>query len=149
LKNEILTVGVAGLLIAVFGAGYFVSQQTGNTPPTGSSSSQVCISNINSPPQDQYVSVLHQIVTTPSFIQYSNGRCWTWDSTFILSGPAGSSDVFVFTHFSNEIWYPCGTPAFAPDAIIHVVPSYASDKNVTGVSIELQSPPYGVSCPAG
>ena len=44
MKNEILAVVVAGLLIAVFGAGYFVSvnsQQTVNTPLTGFSLSSI------------------------------------------------------------------------------------------------------------
>jgi hypothetical protein len=108
--------------------------------------SQVCISNIDSTVQPQYVSTLHQMITIPSFIQYSNGRCWTWDSTFVLSGPRGSNDTFVFTHFSDEIWYLCGTPAFKADGIIHVVPSYSSDGRVTGVWITSQNN-IGTSCP--
>jgi hypothetical protein len=106
----------------------------------------VCVTNINNPPQTQYVSTLHQIMNAPSFIQYSNGRCWIWEGTFEVTGPGYSAQNFVFDHFSNRIIYPCGYPTYAIETRVYVVPSF-SGGNVTSISIEPQSPPTGFFCP--
>jgi hypothetical protein len=139
-------VGV-GSLSGVSGTGGLTS-----SPSSVANSSQVCISNINgSNPNVLAVrSILQQMSTIPSFIQYSNGRCWTYESAYTLIGPGFSNNTFVFAHFTNVTWYPCGLtyPAFKIDAIIHVVPSFSSNGNVTGVWITSQKN-IGTTCPAG
>ena len=144
------------LILVTVASGVGISNLGGvpGTTPGGSipnsapaaNSPQVCISNINSTVQPQYASTLLQMITMPSFIQYSNGRCWTWEGTFISSGPRYPGNVtFVFVHFSNTIWWPCGVPTFKIDAEVYVVPSY-SGWNVTGLWIDPQSPPYDTTC---
>jgi hypothetical protein len=54
----------------------------------------------------------------------------------------------VFAHFTNVIGLQCGVPSFRIDAIIHVVPSYSSNRNVTGVWMTSQKN-IGTTCPAG
>jgi hypothetical protein len=151
-KQSLIYVLVLVVVVSGVGVGS-MSKVSGTTsggltsnPASVANSSQVCISNINSTVQPQYVSTLHQMITMPSFIQYSNGRCWTWEGTFISSGPRYPNNVtFVFDHFSNTIWYSCGVPTFKMDAKVFVVPSY-SGGNVTGLWIDPQSPPYGTTC---
>ena len=149
-----------GLVIAILigaGAGYLLGAENQRTVTSTatlisasttsefngtSSASQACISNISS---TQYVSMLRQIMTMPSFIQYSNGRCWTFESTFWLSGPGDSNLTIVLDHFSNTIWYPCGLLSFKADARVYIVPSYSAGQ-ITGISITPQNPPTGTSC---
>ncbi|HEV2226749.1 MAG TPA: hypothetical protein VGR56_08100 [Nitrososphaerales archaeon] len=117
--------------------------QTNSTGASG-----VCISNIANPTPSQYVAMLHQIILMPSFIHYSNGRCWTWGSTFEISGPGFSRLNFVFDHFSNTIYYLCGyLPAYELDTRVYVVPSLSRNGSVTGISIQPQSGPFSTSCP--
>lgn len=109
--------------------------------------SQVCVSNIGDLELDipQDVPTLNKIITSPSFIQYSNDRCWTWDST---QGEVGSPfDVFVFFHVSSAIWSPCGFPSFTTDLMVYVWQTY-SHAHFTGFSIEPMYPPYGYACPS-
>lgn len=114
------------------------------TSPTNSS--QACVSNLANPPQTQYISILHQIITMPSFVQFSNGRCWTYEGTFVASGPGYSSLNFVFDHFTDKIYYLCGAlPAYEIDARVYVVPSL-SNGSVTGISIEPEPVPPTI-CP--
>jgi hypothetical protein len=90
--------------------------------------------------------MLHQMIVTPSFIQYSNGRCWTWESTFEATGPGYDELNFVLDHFSDQIYYACGyLPSHEIDTRVYVVPT-TSGGNVTGISIRPQSVP-GTSCP--
>jgi hypothetical protein len=109
-----------------------------------------CVMSANPPVQSQYVSILNQIISTPSFIKYSDGRCWTWVNTFIASGPAtGNQAAFVFVHFNDTVWYPCGPSepsSFKIDAEAYVVPSFSPGGNVTGISITPHNY-HGVSCP--
>jgi hypothetical protein len=137
-------VGIGGNLGVISGTG------TGNTIPLRS---QACISNINSTDPNVLAvrPILQQISAVPEFIQYSNGRCWAFESFYILTTSGSSQEVFTFTHFTNLTWYPCGPSepgSLEPDAIIHVAPSFSTDRNVTGVSITTQQN-LGTTCPAG
>jgi len=138
-----LVIVVSGVGIGSLGASGSTSASTSALP------SQVCISNINSSDPNVLAvrSVLQQMSTISSFIQYSNGRCWTYQSVYTAIGSGYSNDTYVFVHFTNVVYYPCGgtTPAFEVDAIIHVVPSYSSDRNITGVWIAPQEN-LGTSC---
>lgn len=111
--------------------------------------SQACIANLASPHQPQYMGTLLQIIRDPSFIEYSNGRCWTYDSTFVVSGVGPSLEYFVFDHYSAQIDYPClNSPGYMIDARVYVVPSFSGDE-VTGISIEPQSTDINYECPPG
>ncbi len=86
-------------------------------------------------------------MTMPSFIQYSNGRCWTFEGTFLSSGEGDSNSnlTFIFDHFSNTMWYPCGLLSFKIDTRVYVTASYSAGQ-ITGISIAPQNPPEGTSC---
>jgi hypothetical protein len=131
-------------LISVMTTVIYVSTSTNGI----SSGSQACISNINSSSATEYALTLHQITIVPSFIQYSNGRCWAFEGTFTSNGPGYSNLTFMFDHFSNTILYPCGVLSFKIDARVFVVPSY-SGGNITGISIEPENPNQGTSCGEG
>ena len=61
---------------------------------------QVCITNTKSPPHPQYLQTLLQMIKVPTFVEYSNGRCWIWTPTFSVTSPTASSSFFVFDRFS-------------------------------------------------
>ena len=143
-----------GTYVALFYI-YSISMQRviGSTSATITSPNGVmwgCVMGTNPPIQPQYVSILGEILSLPSFIRYSDGRCWTWEGTFVAGAPGtGNQDTFVFAHFNDTVWYPCGPnepSSLKIDAEAYVVPFISTGGNVTEVSIT----PYsyqGTSCP--
>jgi len=158
MQNQVAAIAVVLALAVGAGLGYLgsttgsvrtteLSTTTTTTISASTNKPEVCITNINSPPQSQYVSMLHQIIVTSSFIQYSNGRCWTWISTFETTGPGYSNLNFVFDHLTDQVIYLCGDiPAYNIDTRVYVVPS-VSGGNVTSISIYPVPPPSVYSCP--
>jgi hypothetical protein len=142
------TTFTAGVTTTVTAPTTVTTTQSVTTTQGIQSQNQACITNINSPPQAQYVSLLHQIMKNSLFISYSNGRCWTWDSTFELTSGGTSSTNFVFEHYSSEIIYPCGWfPAHVIDAEVFVIPVVVNG-TLTGVTIVPQAITNTYFCPA-
>ncbi|MDV3294034.1 MAG: hypothetical protein LYZ70_07160 [Nitrososphaerales archaeon] len=92
---------------------------------------------------------LLQMIKIPTFLEYSNGRCWTWDGAFSVTSPTSSSLFFVFNRFSDQIVESCGLyPVHRIDTEIYVTPIEANG-TVTDVTVEYKGQGSGVtSCPA-
>jgi hypothetical protein len=114
------------------------------TTSTLQSQAQVCISNINNPPQDvsaSYVGLMRQVIKNPIFIDYSQGRCWTWYDTQVANGSESHALTFSLLHYTSTTAYSCSVwPPYLPDDWIKVTPTVING-TITDMTIIIQYPP--------
>src|SRR2546430_54873 len=71
---------------------------TGVTAPYSPSSERACIANISNPPQDQYAYLLTGLANNPDFISATQGRCFIFNSGYVLTSASSSTLFLVFDH---------------------------------------------------
>lgn len=145
---------IVALLVGV-GAGYAGGRMnptvtrgtqtvSATTTETTTVTPQVCVSNIDNPPQDissQYVGLMRQIIKNPAFVDYSEGRCWMWYDTQVTNGTVYPVVSFDLLHYTNEVVYACSIyPPYSSDDWITVTPAITNN-TITNLIINLHYPP--------
>ena len=122
---------------------------TGVTSPSSPSSERACITNIFNPPQEQYAYLLTDLANNSDFISATQGRCFNFNSGYILTSVNSSTLFLVFDHLSGALAYGCGSlPIPQIDDRLKVSPVYSSNDTLTGFTITRDNGPFIMSCPS-